>query len=119
MTSLNDLSYSNRERQKVWGGSEEIDLSFRGMEIGGEVGELQNKMKKLVRHRKSITGNTDDVKDDELLHAIGEELADVVICASLIANDLGLDLSSYVPFKFDQTSDKNNVPFHFTESPHG
>ena len=113
MTHLRDLRASSEARQQHWGGADQIDISFRAIELGGEVGELLNLIKKLIRLRKSITGTKET--EEDLLKAIAEELADVVISADLLAGDLGISLDTEVPKKFDKTSVKNNIPSYFRE----
>lgn len=108
-----DLSTACAERQKAWGGASEIDMSFRGLELGGEVGELQNLLKKLIRLRSSITGTKET--EQELLDAIRDELADVVICTQLVAGDLDIDIEKEVPKKFNKTSLKHGIPIMMKE----
>ena len=105
--SLRDASLS---RQREWGGSDKIDLSFRGLELAGEVGEALNKVKKLVRFYDGIQGNTlqGDVEMD-LKKEIAAELADVIICADLLAADMDIDLRRAVMDKFNITSDKHSI----------
>lgn len=101
------LRVANDMRQVEWPGSEHVDLCFRGLEMAGEAGELANKIKKLVRLRRGISGTTEH--REELYAAIRDELADVVICCDLIASDLGIGLGSAVRDKFNATSEKHNL----------
>lgn len=96
-TTLRD---ANRARQAEWDPSDQITLSYRGNEMGGECGEAQNVIKKLERERFGIRGSRATVAD------LGSELADVVICADLIAMSVGLDLDQAVAAKFNETSEK-------------
>ena len=131
MTSFNDLAQANRDRQAQWGGGSNIDLAFRGLELGGEAGEVlevveeianvtstaarsvmasgkaQNKLKKLVRILNGIQGTSEG--KHELLQDLSDELADMVICASLLANDLDIDLGEAVANKFNKTSKKVGI----------
>jgi len=114
LTQLYDnLRDANLARQEVWAGGDAIDLSFRGLELAGEVGELLNKVKKLIRFYKGIQGNKPstvaaDIELD-LKKAIAEELGDVVICADLLAMDMDIDLRSALVAKFNATSAKHNM----------
>lgn len=80
--------------------------------MGGECGEALNLIKKLRR----LTGPTNRVTlgfiqptgESELVAEIGDELADVVIYADLLAARLGLLLSECVAKKFNSTSEKIN-----------
>src|SRR5215471_13331398 len=59
-------------------------LMFRAIEMGGEVGEALNKIKKLEREWLGMRGSRATVEE------VGEELADVVITALLVAIELGV-----------------------------
>jgi len=116
MTELRDLRDANIRRQSKWPGAGAVDLSFRGLELGGEVGEALNKLKKLIRVRRGIRGqHTEErhTQDAELRRTIALELADVVICADLVAMELDIDLDEAVPRKFDITSHKVGVNSFF------
>lgn len=97
---FNTLRTASRLREIEWDAKGQIDLSYRGNELAGEVGEACNAIKKLERERLGIRGSRDTVAH------LAEELADVVICVDLIAGSLGIDLSSAVKNKFNATSDK-------------
>jgi NTP pyrophosphatase (non-canonical NTP hydrolase) len=94
------LRAANIERQAEWPGADKLDLTFKGVELGGEVGELLNCIKKLTRERLGLPGSRDSVE-----HA-AEELADIIICCDLLALALGIDLGAAVTSKFDITSAK-------------
>lgn len=59
------------------------ELCFLGLALGGEVGELQNLMKKVMRERKVTP---------EMRTAIAEEVADVFAYLFHIAGALGMDI---------------------------
>jgi NTP pyrophosphatase (non-canonical NTP hydrolase) len=96
---LKELSKANYERMKEWGGPP-TSLSFKGNELAGEVGEACNILKKMERTRLGMLGGGGDIV------ALKEELADVIICVSLIANHLCIDLEDAIPDKFNKTSAK-------------
>jgi len=102
--SLNLLQEKNAERQKHWCPNEQPDLSFRGNELAGETGEACNIIKKLERERHGWRGSRSTVD------ALASEIADVVICASLVANAAGFNLSKAVQNKFNETSEKQGLP---------
>lgn len=83
-----------------------VSAAFRGLELGGEVGEAQNVMKKLERLRLGMKGEYDK---DELIKKLKEELADVIICVDLIAMDFSIDLTLAVMDKFNKTSAEKNL----------
>lgn len=98
--TLADLRAANEKRQIEWCGDRVNDLSFRAMELGGEVGEALNVAKKLVRERNGWRGSRATTQDLAL------ELADVIICADLVAECEGIDLMAAVREKFNETTDK-------------
>ncbi|HWW46577.1 MAG TPA: MazG-like family protein [Xanthobacteraceae bacterium] len=101
LSVLGDLRSANKARQAEWDADSQITLSFRGNELAGEVGEACNVIKKLERERLGINGSRASKAQ------LAEELADVVICADLIAMDVGVDLLNVaVPAKFNATSEK-------------
>ena len=109
--SFLELRVANDMRQVEWPGSENVDLAFRGLEMAGEAGELANKIKKLVRLQRGISGTTE--ARETLMAEIRAELADVVICCDLIASDLGIGLGPAVKDKFNATSEKHNLATMF------
>ena len=94
------LRAANIARQTEWDPGKQISLSYRGNELAGEVGEACNVIKKLDRERLGIRGSRDTVAH------LAEELADVVICADLIAMAEDIDLDAAVAAKFNATSAK-------------
>lgn len=94
------LRDANIARQNEWDSDNRITLAYRGNELAGEVGEACNVIKKLERERLGIRGSRDTVQH------LAEELADVVICADLIAMAEGIDLDAAVANKFNATSEK-------------
>lgn len=100
MDFLRELREANLRRQKEWDKDNSIDLSYRGNELAGEVGEACNVIKKLDREKRGIRGSRSTPE------ALAEELADVVICVDLIAAQFNLDLPTAVRQKFNATSRK-------------
>lgn len=95
------LRAANKARAQEWHGGQQIDLSFRGNELAGETGEACNIIKKLERERLGLRGSR------ATREQLANELADVVICADLVAMQCGIDLDAAVRRKFNITS--NNV----------
>jgi NTP pyrophosphatase (non-canonical NTP hydrolase) len=102
--SFESLRDANTERQAVWCPEQVPDLSFRGVELAGEVGEALNVIKKLERERLGWRGSRATLAD------LADELADVVICADLAAISAGIDLGEAVRRKFNATSRKVGIP---------
>lgn len=95
------LRIANAERQRQWDRGDVITLEYRGNELAGEVGEACNVVKKLARERLAIRGSRATLQD------LADELADVIICADLVAMQAGIDLGRAVAQKFNATSEKN------------
>lgn len=83
-----------------------------GCALAGEVGEACNAIKKLRRHGDGTNTDKDPATKTECLLAIGEELADIIIYADLLAASLGIDLAFQVRRKFNTVStDRNSSHF--------
>lgn len=99
--TFTNLRDANITRDKEWNtGAERLSLTFRATELAGEVGEACNVVKKLERERLGIAGSRDTIEH------LAEELADILICADLLAMDAGIDLQAAVAAKFNATSEK-------------
>ncbi len=103
MSDLKALRTANRTRQIEWDNNQQIDLSYRGNELAGEVGEACNIIKKLERERLGIKGSRSSYDH------LAEELADVIICVDLVALALNIDLRQALVNKFNHTSRVNNL----------
>jgi NTP pyrophosphatase (non-canonical NTP hydrolase) len=110
--TFQELSKANADRQKEWVGGDKIDLTFIGLEIGEEAGEVQGALKKIIRAQKGIAGNhhaegnQDRIIKRILIPKLESELGDLVINASRLANAVGIDLSKCIREKFNATSEK-------------
>lgn len=103
------LRFANEARDVEWNtGAEKISLAFRGVELAGEAGEACNVIKKLERATLGIAGSRATLAD------LSAELADVVICADLIAMQVGIDLEEAVVAKFNATSEKYRLATRLT-----
>jgi NTP pyrophosphatase (non-canonical NTP hydrolase) len=103
VTRCNDLRTANVERQKEWDWGDKITLGYRGNELAGEVGEACNIIKKLERERIGLRGTRATRQE------LADELADVIICADLIAMQAGINLDKAVRKKFNATSHKYDL----------
>jgi hypothetical protein len=70
--TLGQLQQAHVERQEEWCPDQKPDLSFRGNEMAGEVGEACNVIKKLERERQGWRGSRATKQQ------LADELADVV-----------------------------------------
>lgn len=99
--TFEELRAASARRQIEWtGDAPKADLAYAGNELAGEVGEACNVIKKLERERRGLRGSRATVQQ------LAEEIADVIICADLIAQQTGIDLGAAVVAKFNATSDK-------------
>lgn len=100
IVSYDLLRNANEARGEEWQGDTLLPASFWGVEMAGEVGEACNVIKKLERERMGLRGSRATVEQ------LAEELADVVICADLVAMRYGIDLDRAIALKFNATSEK-------------
>jgi len=100
MTTFENLRIANDKRQIEWDPTSQVSASFRAVELGGEVGEALNVVKKLERERMGIRGSRDSVEH------LAEELADIIICTDLVASMYNIDLGKATRDKFNVTSEK-------------
>ncbi len=124
MIAFIHLRRANRARQAEWRGATAVDLAFRGLELAGEVGELEeavvallslstatgrlaNLLKKTTRLNRGILGTTET--PEALLEAVQDEAGDVLISLDLICMELGIDLPSSAVAKFNKTSIKHGL----------
>lgn len=111
--NFDQLRDANQRRHIEWAKGGEVTLSFRGVELGGEAGEVLNEIKKIERERFGLAGGKTD------LAGLKEELADVLICVDLIAMDLDIDLADAVRAKFNKTSEKFGLATKFDANKFG
>lgn len=83
----------------------------------GEAGEAGNVVKKLRRQETGTLGNVKDPDREALLAKLGEEIADTLIYADLLANHYGIDLPYEIRKKFDAVSAREGFPERLTPTP--
>lgn len=98
------LGQASAARQKIWDDKSQLTLLYRANELAGEAGEMCNVVKKLERERLGLRGSRATIED------LADELADVVICADLLAKAANINLDEAVARKFNKTSEKYNLP---------
>lgn len=77
------------------------DPLFYAVELGGEVGEILNEVKKLVREERGLVGSrTTKAK-------LEQEMGDGLITLVNLANHYGIDLAEVATKKFNDSSRKN------------
>jgi|ERR1051326_5464323 NTP pyrophosphatase (non-canonical NTP hydrolase) len=115
MFSFEELSKVNLERCQRWHkeGLNNWSTSDWAVAMAGESGEVFNTIKKLNRIRSEILNkNSHDQIDSEqeAIHRIGEELADMLLYADLLAQSLGLSLENEIVKKFNSVSERYGFP---------
>lgn len=110
--TFENLRSSNKERcTTMFHPINEWSITDWACAMGGEAGEVLNKIKKLRRLHKNNPTQKElaKVKNiDMLLEGIGEEIADTVIYADLLCQRLGLDMETLVSNKFNKDSKEMN-----------
>lgn len=105
---LAQLRRVNGERYAAWTGDGVEDPLYLSNEFGGEAGEIQNVVKKLVREERGWRGSRATIEQ------LADEIADGIICLDNLARGYGIDLAAATTRKFNETSDKNGFPHKLT-----
>lgn len=95
---LAQLRRVNGDRWREWAQSDEPDPLYMSNEFGGEAGEVQNVVKKLVRESRGWKGSRATVAQ------LGDEIADCIICLDSLARAYNLHLPEIISAKFNATS---------------
>jgi NTP pyrophosphatase (non-canonical NTP hydrolase) len=101
---LSQLRRVNGARWAAWAQGDGEDPLYASNEFGGEAGEVQNEVKKLVREQRGWKGSRTTTEK------LGEELGDCIVCLDTIARTYGLDLATVTAAKFNKTSEANGFP---------
>lgn len=99
MVDLTDLRRANVARDREWAKGGDLGLAFHTIELGGECGELLNKIKKVLREEMGLPGSRTTKEEIET------EMGDVLICLDLVAMKLGVDLNLSVCRAFNEKSE--------------
>ena len=109
--TLQELSSCNRSRASRWhNGAEPWLGSDWATAMCGEAGEAANVVKKLRRHETGIESQYNTPPIEELVKMLGEELADVILYADLLAWHYGIDITDAVITKFNKVSEAQGFP---------
>jgi NTP pyrophosphatase (non-canonical NTP hydrolase) len=84
--------------------AQKLDMVFRGTELGGEVGELLNVLKKIYLLGLGLPGPTKT--REEYVRDARDEIGASLVCLALVANACDVDLAEAVSQKFNKTSAK-------------
>lgn len=101
---LKHLRNVNANRLTAWEADQKADGLFHSTELGGEVGEVLNVVKKLHREAMGWRGSRASLTD------LDEEIGDVMICLDKLAAYYGIDIAAATVRKFNATSDKQGFP---------
>ena len=101
---LEHLRVVNGKRAEAWAEGRESDPLFWAIELGGEVGEILNVVKKLRREEIGWRGSRATLED------LADEIADGLICLDSLARHYGIDLAAATSAKFNKTSEKVGLP---------
>ncbi|MDN4632748.1 MazG-like family protein [Sphingomonas sp. PsM26] len=102
---LTQLRRVSADRMTTWCSETELPCGlFHATELGGEVGEALNVVKKLHREAQGWRGSRATVED------LAEEIGDVVVCLDKLAAYYGIDLAQATAAKFNATSEKVGLP---------
>lgn len=109
---LTQLRRVAADRMATWCSETELPCGlFHATELGGEVGEVLNVVKKLHREAQGWRGSRATVAD------LAEEIGDVVVCLDKLAAYYGIDLAQVTAAKFNATSEKVGLPHRLPDSP--
>lgn len=120
--TIRQFSALNKTRALHWhkSGLDSWSPAEWGNALAGEVGELCNVLKKLLRHDKGIQQLAVEVgkpyqstKRAELVLAAAKEIADSYTYLDLVAARLGLDVQQCVVMKFNEISEREGLPQRF------
>lgn len=108
---LQEMSRINMDRCKVWHEDpREWSVNDWAVAAGGEMGEAQNLCKKLRRMTSNIDSPNNPPSVDECIALIGKEIADTFWYLDLLAQRLGLDLQTIAIEKFNEISEREQLP---------
>lgn len=115
---LAKLEATNVERARVWHPGFPKDNDWLLVDwsnaMGGECGEAQNVVKKLRRKEFQLSGAVDP-SVNILLDKLGEEIADTILYAILLAAKAGIDLEQAIVLKFNQISVREGFPHRMAD----
>ena len=122
--TIRQFSALNKLRALEWhkDGLDSWSPAEWGNALAGEVGELCNVLKKLLRHDKGIQQRAVENENAPygtrgmLLVEAAKEIADSYTYLDLVAARLGLDVQQCVVSKFNEISAREGLPMRFESS---
>lgn len=108
--NLTTLRLANNTRAARWHG---VDSTWTGADwsnaMAGEMGEAANVVKKIRRGEDGCPSERDPDRPT-LIQQLGDEIADVLIYADLLAAYYGIDMGAAVKRKFNLVSEREGFP---------
>src|SRR5687768_14367473 len=103
MDFLKRLRKANADRCPEFGIGDikDVSLEFKTIELSGEVGELNNIVKKIIRGDTVVHDKGIEITIEE---AFKREIADIFICIDLLAAKYEYDIQQIVIDKFNKTT---------------
>lgn len=118
--TIRQFSALNNARALHWhqSGLDSWSPAEWGNALAGEVGELCNVLKKLLRHdmgiqQLAVEHGKSSNKRAELVLDAAKEIADSYTYLDLVAARLGLDVQQCVVMKFNDISEREGLPQRF------
>lgn len=112
--TIEQITEASRTRTKRWHteDTEPWSLADWGNAMGGECGEAQNVIKKIRRIQTGTMGAHNGAETDraKLRAKLGEELADTILYAVLVAIEEDIDLAQSIIDKFNLVSEESGFP---------
>lgn len=105
---IRDFQGINQSRHEAWHERNAWNYADLAIGLAGETGETCNVIKKLNRVRDG-TKNPNGETVSELHAMLGEELADTVMYACLLATCANIDIETAIINKFNKTSKKLGI----------
>ncbi len=113
MLTFDQFQKINSQRAQRWHPGFPNDASWSGSDwsnaMAGECGEACNIVKKLRRAEDDLVGVL-DVFSDELRAMLGEEIADTITYAFLLAEYYGINVGEEIAAKFNKVSAIQHFP---------
>lgn len=110
MLTLKKIQDANVKRcEDAWHPVNDWSANDWAVALGGEVGEALNVCKKIRRMAQGKFQTNNFPSMDKAIVQLGDELADVIHYATLLAARMNIDLEAHVRDKFNEVSIKNGL----------
>lgn len=123
--TISEISEINNERKREWHNDADTDWSPAewGNAFAGECGELCNYLKKILRHDMGIrqlaikegSEYENPAVRQALIDKAAKEIADSFLYLNIIADELNIDMYQAIVQKFNEVSERENLPQRMPE----